>query len=110
MQTRSGSKYMREKVDSPAPIPKYKSNDPTLIKARKDKCVDADLTQEDIGDVVIRATKRKRAPQKDAPVEKRLRTFRDHPPLSYLQRLDRALSQRYNNHHYVSPACIIAQR
>ena len=104
MQTRSGPKRIREQADLLAP--KYQSEPAYIfhIKKKKSKPIAPNVTQEDTEDVVIRPTKKSKpsAPKEDAPIEKRLKMFRSRPPKSYLQRLDRALSQRYDNaQHYV---------
>ena len=54
------------------------------------------LTNEDDDLIVKRAKKRKTAsPRKGKDEEKRMRMFRKHPPQSYLEKLNRAIGQRY---------------
>ena len=111
MQTRSGSNNTRKKADPLSPKTVSKRNIiPACPKVQKHKSDVTDSAQQDKEHVVNRVTKKSKVSQKDGLVEKRLKIFRDHPPQSYLQRLERALSQRYSNYHHVFLFCILAQR
>ena len=97
MQTRSSSKRIREQADPLVPKREGELAHIVPIKRTKSKPIASNDIQEDTEDVVTRPTKKSKpsAPKEDAPIEKRLKMFRIRPPKSYLQRLERALCQRY---------------
>ena len=99
--SRQVSTPVKAKIDSLKKSKKASSRTtagPAAIKSNQDPATT--LLTEDVSDPPKKGKQvQSRAKNKDQDQEKRLRVFRQKAPLSYLEKLARATSQRYSIHH-----------
>ncbi|QKX56368.1 uncharacterized protein TRUGW13939_03469 [Talaromyces rugulosus] len=76
-------------------LPSSKRQRPATTNAKPKALIDLTGDTADEDDVVVtKAKKKKKAPSESSTSERRARRFRNHPPQSYLEKLDRARTQK----------------
>jgi hypothetical protein len=75
-------------------LPPSKRQRPTTTNAKPKPFIDLTGDTADEDDVVVTKAKKKKASSASSTSERRARRFRNHPPQSYLEKLDRARTQK----------------